>query len=208
MRTSSLLIALFLSFVGMQMAQADISTIYDVTTTFDDGTTFSGAFTYDSTDYMVTGLSGVLNDAGMGDYVGLLAYQLPSPTQIYDGNGGMLASVYLLPTATPYTDYLHFGANNAFVTIDFNPNDPTTVSLANINQTVFMDCTAASGMAPYCATGTYNNGNGGTMANPQSETISFVSSSGTAPVPLPSAVWTFLAGTLGLLSLGKKRKTV
>jgi hypothetical protein len=63
-----------------------------------------------------------------------------------------------------------------------------------------MDCTPASGMGSSCSTGIKG---GGTMGSPQSETISYLSS--VSSVPLPSAVWSFLAGILGLLSWSKKR---
>jgi len=214
MRKTLLLMTLCLTVVNIQMAQADVVSTYDVEVDFDDGTFFAGnttsagtapaILTYDNTTKTVTGLSGYLYDS-MGDTV-QLDYLLPSPSHQFDGSGNVMASVYALNFVTPYTESIDSGQNNAFVTVDFNPSNPTAVTQDNINQTVFMDCTANSGMAPQCSTGI--NGTG-TMANPQSETITFVSSTGTASaVPLPSAVWSFLAGTLGLLSFSKKRKTL
>ncbi len=206
MRISTLITALCLTFAGVQLAQADIVSTYNVETDFDDGTSFYGSLKFDATTSTVVSLSGTLDDS-MGDTLTFNGTSGPL-TQSSDGNGGILASIYLNAPTFSYpnasTVLSQTSINNAFETIAFSAADPTNT--ANyVNDIVTADCTAGSTMSN-CSTGIYG---GGTMGNPQAETITFVSSSGTGPaaVPLPSAVWTFLAGTLGLLSWGKKRKT-
>jgi len=203
MKISSLLAALLLTLCNAQIVQADVISTYDVTTSFDDGSGItSGSFTYDSTSHTVTGVSGIQLYDSMGPTLSL-NYLLPSPSQVYDTNGNLLVSVYLNDVATPYVESMTLGGDNAFATFDFNPNNPTSITSDNINQLVFMDCTPAADMSN-CSTG---NQYGGTMGTSIGETITLVSTVGTAPVPLPAAVWSFLVGTMGMLMLGKKRKS-
>lgn len=194
----TLLAALLLAAAPLQPVLADVMNTYNVETDFDDGTAFKGSFTYDVSTQMVTAISGTLYDS-MGDNVSLM--QMPGAST--NTGGVVMASAYLNNVATPFTNYMAQGAGNAFANIEFNAANPTLNTGSYVNDLVFMDCTSASGMGSLCSTGNATNG---TMGSPTGETITFVSSSGTAPVPLPPAVWSFLTGTLGLMYL-RKRKT-
>lgn len=145
MKTFVLFSALFVSIVNLHMAQAGVMH-YKVSVVFLDDTTFTGSFDYDAANQQVTNLHGILDDTLMGNKE-TLNYQIPSPSSQSDGKGGIVASVYELNTKDISTNPPI--NNNAYVSIDFNANDPT-LGAADPAQLAYMDCSAGGLMGQTC----------------------------------------------------------
>jgi hypothetical protein len=192
--------AVLLALIAAQSARADLVSTYSVATDFDQGgTQLQATLVFDNTTKTVQNLTGTLYDE-MGPVL-QLNYFLQSST---DASGNIIASTYLLNQLTSYTNSMASGQLNAFSSIAFNPNDVTAVTPSLINEIQFMDCTSGSGMGAQCSTGNAGLA-GNTMGTPDAETITFVSSVGSSAVPVPSAVWMFLSGVMGVFSFGRKR---
>jgi hypothetical protein len=205
----------FLAIANLHIAQADVMQTYNVVETFyepmtqPNNTIFTGSFTFDSTTQTVSNLMGTLSEAMSGSPMTTvnLDYQL---TSVSDGNGGLLVSAFALTNTNVFVGggfttggTQTNGTDNAYATIDVNLSNPTTMLTATqptiqLYQLSYADCTAGGLMGPTCMTGNGYVVGGTMMATPSSEIIS--------AVPLPAAIWSFLAGTMGLLTLGKKRK--
>lgn len=168
MRIISLLTALLLTIINVHTVQADTLVNYNITQTYSDTTTFTGSFTYDYTNQTITNLSGTLYDNAMHVQPQSLSYQ---PSSKSDGNGGILASVYLLNTTNVFasgSNTMTAGNYNAYVTIDVNAMNPLlgTTSLGELS---YADCTSGGLMGNMCTTGVVG---GGTMGGfPTGETI-------------------------------------
>ena len=171
MKTFSLLAALFLMIINIHSVQGDTVATYNITQTYSDKTTFSGTFTFDSTTQTITSLSGILYDNAMAAPALSLTYQLPSSSSLSDGNGGIIASVYLYNTTTVFASgstTMTAGNNNASVTIDVNAANPLS-GPTSLTQLAYADCSSGGIMGKMCTTGNYK---GGTMKGvPTSEII-------------------------------------
>jgi hypothetical protein len=175
---------------------------YNVTAVFNEpmlqpvNTTFTGSFTFDFVLSKITNLHGTMNQAMMDATPTVnFSYQvLPSAS---DGSGGILASVFKNNSTDVFQGggyatggTLTSGNNNAYVTVDINPLDPTNVLSSNLSNIVYADCSPGGLMGgTKCMTG---HAAGGTMkATPLSLTIK------TAPSP-----GIFLNDTSVTISLG------
>ena len=169
MRIISLVATLILTIINIHTAQADTLVKYNVKQTYSDTTTFSGSFIFNYTKNTITNLSGILYDNAMHAKPLSLTYQPPSKS---DGNGGILASVYLLKTTkvfAPGSNTMTAGNNNASVTIDVKVTNPL-LGPTSLGKLSYADCTPGGlMMGKMCTTG---NIGGGTMGGrPTSEKI-------------------------------------
>jgi hypothetical protein len=152
-----------------------------------NNTIFTGSFTYDSTNKVVSNLSGLLTEAmtmvngvyGSPMTTVSLANQLSSAPVTLSGVNGLLVTTFALttentfngggfaPGGTQYYDLATATPNyNAYAMIFVNTTDPTTaVEQAQINDLAYADCTAGGLMMTSCMTGTTAAGYGaaGTM---------------------------------------------
>ncbi len=137
--------ALSMLLTDIHIAQAGIVR-YNVSVIFLDDTKFTGTFDYDAATQQVTNLQGKLDDTLMGN-IEPLNYQIPSPSSQSDGKGGINATVYELNTSAIATNPPI--NNNAYVTINFNAQDPT-LGATDMNQLAYMDCSPGGLMGQTC----------------------------------------------------------
>jgi len=190
--------------IGNSIASApvEIITQYNITTTFFEPDTqpnnsiFTGTFTYNATTSTVTHLRGNLTQSMTGPPMSIvpLNYQLSA---VSDGLGGLLITTFALNTVdtfygggfTPATGsgglYFGFptaknpasgGTGNAYAMIYINLSDPLApITVSQLNNIAYADCTAGGMMGDVCMTGTSLAGYGtiGTMSGyPISQVIS------------------------------------
>ncbi|MDD4915884.1 MAG: hypothetical protein PHW13_12700 [Methylococcales bacterium] len=199
---------------SLQIAKADVLQDFQITEVFYEPMTqptneiFTGTFTFDFTTNQILNLTGYLNHsmypAAASTYLG---YDVVSTTS--DGNGGYIMSAFALNSSAtfldggynPQTSHTTNATGNAFITIDITAAQlaGTNSTLTDLSQISFGDCTASGLMGTSCMTGF------GTAAGPYGTMRAYPESESVGSVPLPPAVWTFLAATLGMLAIGKKR---
>jgi hypothetical protein len=172
---------------------------YSVVETFHEpmtqpnNTIFTGTFTYDSTNRVVSNLSGLLTQAmtmtGPMTTV-TLVNQLSSAPVTLGGVDGALVTTFALTTMDTFdpsgfapggTVYYGFSLglpnnHNAYAMIFVNTSDPTPpLAQAQIDKLAYADCTTGGMMGSTCMTGTTMAGYGrmGTMmGEPVSQVIS------------------------------------
>lgn len=220
----------FLAITGAQAVQADVITNYTVQATFEEpayrggsqNTVFNGTFTYNATKSQITNLTGTLSEAMTACLrcspvipQTLLTLSYDPVASKSDGNGGIIASAFLLNNTTMFANGdINTAAGtikdpseaNAYVTIDVSASQLSgadmNLAASSLGNLFYGDCTPGGMMGELCMTGVIG---GGTMAGyPLSEKVMMAAS----PVPLPAAVWLFLAGTFQLLFFGKQRKSL
>lgn len=222
---------------GAHTTQADTLGSYAVTLTFDEpaykvgsifasNTVFSGSFVYDFTTNAITSLTGKLSEAMTGcDSAVLGCSPIVAQTLLNltydpvasssDGNGGVIASSFLLNTTTIYSGSGSYNTTaeikntslaNAYVTIDVSAaqlsgTNPDLAS-SSFGKLFYGDCTPGGMMGTACMTGwgTAAGLNGSMGGYPVSEVVTVISG-----VPAPTAVWSFLGGLFGMLALAKQR---
>jgi hypothetical protein len=231
MKAKKIFLALILSHCA-SASHADLIN-YSVTETFYEpayngaqNTVFSGNFTYNTTASTITNLTGTLSEAmtptsfgGPQELLNLIYDPAPSAS---DGNGGIIASAFLLNTTTtfstngpkfehlaPYdspTSALTYGNSNAYATIDVNAAQlsgaNSTLPNSGFGNLYYGDCTSNGMMGLSCMTGHGVAGTAGTMGGyPISEVVVQT----VASVPLPPTSWTFLGSLVGMLCLRANR---
>ncbi|MDD4915891.1 MAG: VPLPA-CTERM sorting domain-containing protein [Methylococcales bacterium] len=222
----------FLSLGGMQMAQADTLGNYDVTLTFYEpsyavsgvgysNSVFTGSFVYDFTTSSITSLTGTLSEAMTGCDSAALGCSPIVPQNLLtltympvasssDGNGGVIASTFLLNTTTIYqtgsydTSALIKNASiaNAYATIDvsaaqLNGTNPNLAS-SSFSNLFYGDCTPGGMMGTACMTGWGTSSGAGSMGGyPISEVVT--------AVPVPAAFWLFGSAMAGFAGINRRK---
>jgi hypothetical protein len=147
-------------------------------------TVFTGAFTYDTTNNVVSSLGGSITQAMTPNGSVTLTNQLDAAAATVNGVDGFLVSTFALPTTDVFSPSgfapggtLYFGyptatnpsqggVGNTYAMIWVNRADPAaTIGQAQIDKLAYGDCTAGSMMMNKCMTGTTVAGYGviGTM---------------------------------------------
>jgi hypothetical protein len=215
--------ATVLAMTAASAAQASIVN-YNVQETFmepayggNQNTVFNGTFAYDTVAKTITSLTGTLSEAMTAGLNGgvqkLLNLNFNPLASTSDGNGGVIASAFLLNTTSIYSDgainttalMKQSGIANAYATIYVSADQLSGLApllpASSFSNLFYGDCQPGGMMGPMCMTGFGDANNGGSMGGfPISERVS--------AVPLPPVVWTFLSGMIGLLFFGKKRKAL
>ncbi len=206
---------LFSSLLGVQVARADTTGIFDITLTFyepvyggNSNTVFNGSFNYDFTTSSLSNLTGTMNEAMLGPKALLpheLQYDSPSSS---DGSGGLIISAFMFNT-TPLVSTNTNG--NANVTIDVSAAQLAETVGAGLglatslfNNLSYADCSAGGLMGTACMTGLVG---GGTMGGtPTSEIVTLMSKSSPAAVPVPAAFWLFGSAFAGLIGFNRRNQ--
>lgn len=223
MKVKKIVLAVMLS-LGASASQANLID-YSVTEIFYEpaysgtqNTVFNGTFTYNTATGAITNLTGVLSEAMTPNTPGgpqeLLNLTYDPVVSASDGNGGIIASAFLLDTTTTFstngpkfehlapndspTSELTYGNSNAYATIDVNAAQlsgaDSALSNSSFGNLYYADCTANGLMGLSCMTGFGVAGSAGSMGGyPISETVS--------QVPLPPTIWNFIGSLAGMLSI-------
>jgi hypothetical protein len=218
-----------LAVTGAPVAQASLvnynvqEIFYETAYGGDQNTFFNGTFTYDSIAKTITNLVGTLSEAMTADINNGIPQTLlnltfnPVPSSS-DGNGGIIAHSFLLNTTSIYSDgaydtaamYKLAGIANAYVTIDVSAAQLSganqMLAASSFNKLFYGDCQPGGMMGPLCMTALDPSIAEGSMGGYVLSERVWASSP--ASIPLPPVAWTFLSGMVGLLFVGKQRKTI
>lgn len=195
-------------------------------------TYFFGSFTYDTEANSIHNLSGKLSEAMTGvasttktvlvgeeeickDQICLDLQYNPVASRV-DGKGGITAHAFLLDTTSIYAEgsydtsamFKKSGIANAYATIYVTPDQLNGINpvlgSSDFGHLYYGDCQPGGMMGPICMTawGTASSPGGSMGGYVLSEKVMLATP---ASVPLPPAIWAFLTGLIGLLSLGRRQ---
>jgi hypothetical protein len=222
-----------LTMIGAPSAQASLVN-YNVQETFYEpayggaqNTVFNGTFIYNTVSQSITNLIGTLSEAMTGMANGgvqkLLNLAFDPVASKSDGLGGVIAHSFLLNTTSIFDPMgggydttaamKATGIANAYVTIDVSAAQLSganqMLAASDFTKLFYGDCQPGGMMGTMCMTGfgTAATATGSMGGYVLSEKV-WAAPVAPAAVPLPPVAWTFLSGMIGLLFVGKQRKTI
>lgn len=210
-----------------------VETFYEPAYAGYSNSVFVGTFDYDVTTGTISNLAGQLSEAMTGcDSAGMgcktiipqteltLSYQLASNS---DGHGGILASVFQLDSTAMYTNGAYdtsASSNpnqtlpaNAYVTLDLTAaqlaGTSSNLTSSLLTNLYYGDCNPGGMMGTICMTGWGKAAgpNGSMGGYPISEVVT-VTGTNISAVPLPPAAWSFIAGIMGMLAMGRRKQFI